>query len=218
MEKMKKLVHLDENSEAIQYLCNKDKRFKKVYSMIGPISYETHEDIYAFLIREIIEQMLSIKAANVIFSRLEFLCNGIVTPEAIRALSDEQIKGIGTSERKIKTIRELTRMIQSNELDLNGLHQLDDKAVIETLTKIKGIGNWTAKMVLIFSLDRQDILPTEDIAFIQGFKWAYKPKEVSEKEICKICKKWKPYSSIAARYMYRALDMGLTKEQFHLYK
>ena len=67
---MKKSVHLDESSESVQYLCKKDKRFKKVFNMIGPISYDTHDDIYAFLVREIIEQMLSAKAGNVIFTRL----------------------------------------------------------------------------------------------------------------------------------------------------
>ena len=73
-------------------------------------------------------------------------------------------------------------------------------------------------MYLIFVLDRQDILPTNDAAFLQAYQWLYKTTDIRENEIKKKCKKWKPYSSIASRYLYRALDSGLTKQEFHLYK
>jgi len=73
-------------------------------------------------------------------------------------------------------------------------------------------------MYLIFVLDRQDILPTEDTAFIQSYEWLYKTTDRSKESIEKRCKKWKPYSSIATRYLYRALDAGFTKEEFHLFK
>lgn len=95
---------------------------------------------------------------------------------------------------------------------------LNDADVIKQLTPIKGIGQWTAKMYLIFVLNREDILPIEDVAFLQSYKWLYKTNDVSKESIQKKCRKWKPYSSIAARYMYRALDIGLIKEEFHLYK
>ena len=91
---MSKLVTLDENTPSIKYLCRKDKRFQKVFSMIGSISYKPHEDGYSFLIREIIEQMLSIKVADIIYGRLEELCNGSVRPDIISTLSDEQILSI----------------------------------------------------------------------------------------------------------------------------
>ena len=89
--------------------------------------------------------------------------------------------------------------------------------MIKELTKIKGIGVWTAKMYLLFVLNREDILPYEDVAFLQGFSWAYETKDLSPATVKKKCRKWKPYSSIAARYLYRALDTGLTKQAFQLY-
>lgn len=95
---------------------------------------------------------------------------------------------------------------------------MNDADVMKNLTSLKGIGNWTAKMYLIFVLDRPDILPTEDVAFLQAYEWLYKTKDRSKESVEKRCKKWKPYSSVAARYLYRALDNGLTKEEFHLYK
>lgn len=215
---MKKSVLLDDNSDAIKYLCNKDKRFKRVYELVGPIRYEIHEDIYEFIIREIIEQMLSTKAASAIYSRLLSLCCGRVCPNAIDSLSDEEIKGIGTSNRKVQTIRDFTWSIKNGKIDMCSFINKSDNEVIIDLTQIKGIGTWTAKMVLIFALDRQDVLPTEDVAFIQGYKWLYKTDDTRETSVKKKCKKWSPYSSIAARYLYRALDGGLTKQEFHLYK
>lgn len=94
---MDKRVELTEDSSPIQYLCKKDKRLAKVISMVGPITYTIHEDGYAFLIHEIIEQMLSIKAGAKIYGRLVELCHGQITPETINSLSDEDIKSIGTS-------------------------------------------------------------------------------------------------------------------------
>lgn len=73
-------------------------------------------------------------------------------------------------------------------------------------------------MYLLFVLDRQDILPFEDAAFLQSYCWMYKTNDKTKEAIIKRCKKWKPYSSVAARYLYRALDMGFTKQEFHLYK
>ena len=97
------------------------------------------------------------------------------------------------------------------------LDSMSDQEVIRGLTKQNGIGTWTAKMYLVFVLDRQNVLPCEDIAFLQGCKWAYKTDDISKQSVEKRCRKWRPFSSIAARF-FKALDMELTKEELHLYK
>lgn len=212
-------IFLNDTSPSIQYLCSKDKRLAKVIDMVGPISYETKEkNPYDFLIHEIIEQMLSVKASAKIYERLISLCNGKVTPELINELTNEQIKSIGTSKSKVSYIRSITNEVISGKLNFEEINALSDDEIYKILLAFRGIGNWTAKMYLIFVLNRQDILPSEDAAFLQSYKWLYKTNDLSKKSIEKKCKKWKPYSSIAARYLYRALDMGLTKEEFHLYK
>lgn len=96
--------------------------------------------------------------------------------------------------------------------------EMTDDEIIKRLTSLKGIGPWTAKMYLIFILDRQDVLPYEDGAFLQAYRWLYKTDDVSVDSVEKRCKKWKPYSSVAARFMYRALDYGFAKNEFHLFK
>ena len=94
----------------------------------------------------------------------------------------------------------------------------NDFEVIRDLTRLNGIGLWTAKMYLIFVLNRNNVLPYEDMAFIQAYSWMYKTTDVSRESIEKRCKKWSPYASIGARYLYKALDSGLTKKEFHLFK
>lgn len=165
---MPNVVTLDMNTSSVQYLCLKDKRLAKVISMVGSITYVPHdEDTYAFLIHEIIEQMLSVKAGQKIYGRLEDLCDGKVTPERITALSDDEIRGTGTSSSKVRCIRSVTEAVLCGDLDFDKMNTLSDEEVICSLTKLHGIGNWTAKMFLMFVLNRPDVLPVEDGAFLQ---------------------------------------------------
>ncbi len=213
-------VTLSLDSPEIVYLCSRDKRLAKIITTIGPITYTIRDDAdsYAFLVHEIIEQMLSIKAGQSIYSRLIELCEGNICPQAISKLSVEQIRSIGTSAAKAEYIMNLTNHVLAGELDLAALRNEPDSNVIKKLTEIRGIGSWTAKMYLIFVLNRSDILPFEDGAFLQSYRWMYKATDCSPNAVKSKCKKWSPYSSIASRYLYRALDWGLTKEAFHLYK
>lgn len=215
---MSEIITLDMDTPSIQYLSERDKRLAKVIHMVGPITYSPHEDDpYCFLIHEIIEQMLSVKAGQKIFDRLEELCLGNVNPDSISALTDEQIRSTGTSNAKVEYIRNLTNALESGALSFDKLSEMPDKDVIREMTKIRGIGVWTAKMHLMFVLNRTDILPVEDGAFLQGYRWVYKTDDCKPATVAKKCKKWKPYSSIAARFLYRALDLGLTKKEFHLF-
>ncbi len=216
---MPNVVTIDMSTPSVQYLCKKDKRLAKVISMVGSISYVPHEeDAYAFLVHEIIEQMLSVKAGQKIYSRLEELCGEEISSVRIAALTDEQIRSTGTSNAKVEYIRNITNAVTNGTLDFSAMQHFSDEEVIASLTKIRGIGKWTAKMYLMFVLDRQDILPFEDGAFLQVYRWMYKTQDCSEKAVTAKCKKWKPYSSVASRFCYRVLDAGMTKEEFHLFK
>ena len=180
---MAAIVTLNQDSPSVQYLCKKDKRLAKVISMVGPITYEPHTDNpFPFLIHEIIEQMLSIKAGAKIYGRFEELCAGQITPESISKLSVEEIKAIGTSTAKANYIKSAASAVLTGELDFTKFPDMTDEAALKELVSLRGIGTWTAKMYLIFVLDRQDILPFEDVAFLQSYK-------LSRKSIEKKCKK-----------------------------
>lgn len=157
---MPNIITLDNNSPSIQHLCKVDERLAKVINMVGPITYSPYEsEAYAFLLHEIIEQMLSTKAAKKIYGRLEEKCNYQITPETINDLSAQDLRDIGTSSSKAGYIRNVTTAVIHGDLDLSSLSALSDEAVISKLTKFSGIGMWTAKMYLIFVLNRSDILP-----------------------------------------------------------
>ena len=215
---MNNTITLTDSSPSIQHLCKRDKRLAKIIGMIGDISYKPYDDPFKFLVHEIIEQMLSVKAGRKIYSRLEEMCNGAITPETINDFSANEIQAIGTSSAKAQYIKDLANSVVHKDLVFETLVSLPDKEVIKELTKLRGIGEWTAHMYLIFVLDRQDILPTTDVAFLQVYEWLYKTDDRSKTSVEKKCKKWKPYSSIATRYFYHALDEGYTKEEFHLFK
>ena len=215
---MHDVITLDMNTPSVQYLCRKDKRLAKLISMVGTITYTPYTDSYPFLVHEIIEQMLSIKAGQKIYARLKDLCNGDISPSEIAMLSDEEIDSIGTSKPKVSYIQHLTNAIIEGDINLDDLAHKSDAEVVAGLTKIRGIGNWTAKTYLIFVLNRPDVLPFEDGAFLQAYRWMYKTDDTNRKSVEQRCRKWKPYSSIVSRFLYRALDAGFTKSEFHLFK
>lgn len=133
---MPNVVTLDMNTPSVQYLCKKDKRLARVIKMVGPIQYTSHdENAYSFLTHEIIEQMLSVKAGQKIYNRLEKLCGEEISPDRICALTDEQIRGTGMSNAKVEYIRNITNAITNGTLDLEALKRLSDEEIIAILTK-----------------------------------------------------------------------------------
>jgi len=199
--------------EKIHYLQTADSRLGKVIERIGVIDYPNtiHSDSFLFLVREIVGQMISSNVKKIIWERFTVLCNNTISPSTISRLSLEQLWSIGLSRSKSSYILNLAKLVSNNEINFEKLETMPDDEVMKVLTSIKGIGNWTAKMYLLFFLQREDILPYEDGAFLQAYKWLYNTKAIKPESIARRCKRWKPYTSIGARYMYRALDTGLTK-------
>jgi DNA-3-methyladenine glycosylase II len=201
--------------EPLEHLKKVDKKLSKVIDRIGILEYQSYNncaDGFTFLVREIVGQMISAKVKKVLYNRLLELCSNVISPTSILALSVEQLRSIGLSRSKSEYIINLATLTSEGNIDFKSLATLSDEEVTKRLTSIKGIGNWTAKMYLLFFLQREDILPYEDGAFLQSYKWLYNTSKVDKESITKRCKKWKPYTSIGARYLYKALDNGLVNE------
>lgn len=200
--------------EILEHLRGADTRLEKVIDRIGDLqinTYNSSSDEFLFLVREIVGQMISSNVKKIILQRLMDLCNNIITPETLTNLTIEQLRGIGLSNAKSGYILNLAELVSAKEINFGYINSLDDEGVIKELTKINGIGKWTSKMYLIFFLARENILPYEDGAFLQAYKWLYNTQKVNPESISRRCKKWEPYQSIGARYLYQALDQGLTK-------
>lgn len=200
--------------EVLEHLKRVDSRLAKVIEVIGDLqigTYNTSSDEFNFLVREIVGQMISSGVKKVILQRLQDLCSNNICHETLNNLTVEQLRSIGLSTAKSGYIINLANLVSSKSIDFDHINSLDDEGVIKELIKIRGVGKWTAKMYLIFFLQRENILPYEDGAFLQAYKWLYNTKNVAPESISRKCRKWKPYQSIGARYMYQALDRGLTK-------
>ena len=202
------------SEEVLEYLKNSDSRLGRVIEEVGDLqirTYNSTSDEFLFLVREIVGQMISSGVKMVLLQCLQLLCDNNICPETLANLTVEQLRSIGLSNAKSSYIRNFAIMVSSNAIDFDYINNLEDEDVIKELSKIKGIGKWTSKMYLIFFLQRENVLPYEDGAFLQAYKWLYNTKKVTPDSISRKCNKWKPYQSIGARYMYQALDRGLTK-------
>jgi DNA-3-methyladenine glycosylase II len=164
-------------------------------------------DPFAALVRTITAQQISTKAAATIHGRLVALMPGSVSPDALVALTDDQMRQAGLSRQKTAYLRDLAAKVISGELPVHDLHELDDEEVIQAIVKVKGLGRWSAEMFLMFRLRRPDVLPVDDLGIVTAIQRLYglrkKPKA---DRIRKIGEAWRPYRTVACWYLWRSLE------------
>jgi DNA-3-methyladenine glycosylase II len=163
---------------------------------------------FSSLAEAIVYQQLNGKAAVTIFNRFTALAGDPLSPEGILKLSDAELRGVGLSKQKSAYLKDLAAKTSAGLLDFARLPELTDEEVIQHLTQVKGIGEWTAHMFLMFSLRRPDVLPTGDYGVQVAMKKHYKKRKLPKsKDMEKIAKNWAPYRSVACWYMWRSLDI-----------
>lgn len=164
-------------------------------------------DPFPALVRTITAQQISTKAAATIHGRLVALMPGGVTPEALLALSDEQLRGAGLSRQKTAYLRDLASKVTSGDLPVHSLHELTDDEVIQAIVKVKGLGRWSAEMFLMFRLQRPDVLPVDDLGIVTAIQRLYGlRKRPKADRIKKIGEAWRPYRTVACWYLWRSLE------------
>jgi len=199
-------------SPSVRYLKRIDPVLARVIESVGAcrIRLTTDGSHFQALTRSIVFQQLSGKAASTILSRVQALFpNGVPTPEAVLAASDEQLRAAGLSRQKIAYLRDLSSKVQTGALPLDAVETMTDDDLIEHLVQVKGIGRWTAQMFLMFRLGRRDVLPELDLGIQNAIKRAYRMrKRPTPKQVKRIGAKWAPHSSVACWYLWRSLDNG----------
>ncbi len=163
------------------------------------------DDLFRDLTNTIVGQQLSNKVADVIWNRVVELLDREIKPANFLMTKDEDLRATGISMSKAKYIKNLATAVHNNTLKLHELHQMSDEEVIIELTKIKGIGRWTAEMFLIFSLSRPDVFSLGDGGLLNAMKKLY-GSELTNQERLKIAGKWQPYRSYASLYLWKSLD------------
>jgi DNA-3-methyladenine glycosylase II len=179
----------------------------------GPLTLQERrrgrpEDPYGALLRAIVGQQLSTKAAQTIYGRLLELFGGAVpTPRQLIEADPDAIRAAGLSRPKIAYLRDLAERVEDGELELARLAELPDQEVSAQLVAVKGLGQWTADMFLIFHLGRPDVLPVGDLGIRRAVERLYGLKEIpGAEEITRIAEPWRPYRSLASLYLWASLD------------
>ena len=175
----------------------------KLGELIKPV------DAFIDLVETIINQQLSDKAATTIFGRFKKLFSGgKITPKQVLRVPDEKIRQAGISYSKIKYIKGIAQEIINNKLNLKSLEDLSDEEVVNELVKLKGIGQWTAEMFLMFTLTRPDIFSAGDLGLQNAMIKLYKlKKKPTSAQLLRISIKWSPYRTTASRILWRNLDL-----------
>jgi DNA-3-methyladenine glycosylase II len=212
---------------AIRHLRQSDPVMRAIIQRVGPCRMQFGPAEFQSLAEAIVYQQLNGKAAETIFKRFAALAAEPLTPEGILKLSDEEMRGAGLSKQKSAYLKDLASKTAAGLLNFAQLPELPDAEVIEHLTRVKGIGVWTAQMFLMFSLKRENILPTGDfgvrMAMYRYYLDAQRVKAVkksaggkkgrprtiklpSPEQMEKIAKCWEPYRSVACWYLWKSLD------------
>lgn len=185
----------------LDYLKSKDEKLGAIIDKIGMIEREVTPDLFTALVDCIVSQQISSKAAITVCSRLRERF-GEICPETISGAAIDDIQKCGLSMRKASYIKLLGDSVTGNELDLSELHKLPNDEIIDRLISLKGIGKWTAEMLLIFSLERPDIVSYNDLAIQRGMMNLYGLKELTNEQFETFRKRYSPYGSVASLYLW----------------
>lgn len=200
---------------AVAHLRALDPRLARLIETVGPfrMTQKKTASLFHALAEAIVYQQLHGKAAATIFARVCALFPGGhegLSPSAILRASDERLRGAGLSANKLLSLKDLAKRAKAGEIpSLAEAHAMDDEAVIERLTAVRGIGRWTVEMLLMFRLGRPDVLPVDDYGVRKGYAVAFRKREMpAPKALAKVGEGWKPYRSVVSWYFWRAADLG----------
>ena len=194
---------------ALRHLSNADKRMEKLIDKFGPPNFNLMNNYYESLIRSIVYQQLSGKSASIIYERFLdlFVFDIYPEPKDILAVSIETLRSSGLSYQKVNYIRDLSEKWQDGTMNLTDIDSMTDEEISSELIKVKGIGQWTADMFLMFTLGRPDVFPFGDLGIQKGFMALTNMNRLpTQKEMERKTKKWQPYRTVAAWYLWKLVD------------
>jgi DNA-3-methyladenine glycosylase II len=196
---------------AIDAVASTDPVLARLVDLVGPIRYRPRnpDGRFGALVRAIVFQQLAGHAANAIYGRVRALVDGPLTPEALQAVPDADLKGAGLSRAKFASLRDLSAKVIDGTVVLDGSSRMSDEEIIARLTTVRGIGRWTAEMYLLFELRRLDVWPVDDLGVRQGYGLAWSlPRPPTPGELQPVGDQFRPYRSVVARYCWEAVALA----------
>ena len=199
-------MYFEYGEKETEYLKSKDKKLAEAIEIIGHIYRETDDDLFLSVVKQIVGQQISAPAFKTVWKRVEDKL-GEVSAENICNISDEELQGCGLSFRKVSYIKDFSRKVYSGEFYVEKLAEMSDEEVIKELSSLKGIGVWTAEMLLLFCMQRPDVVSFGDLAIIRGMRMLYCHREIDRKKFDRYRKRYSPYGSVASLYLW-AISAG----------
>ena len=194
-------------NSAKRYLKKKDKIMKKLINQYSDSNLTTRKDVFFSLCKSIIGQQISVAAANSVFLKFKLACKGKINPKVVNLITTSKLKKCGLSRQKIRGIKELAKKYVNKEFNPSLINNMNDEEAIQYLSELRQIGRWSAEMILLFTYNRPNIWPVQDIGLLRAISNNYKKKYLPPKKFVSFLKmKFSPYCSVATWYLWRSID------------
>lgn len=194
-------MHFQYGENEISYLRSKDKRLAEVIDRIGWIKRETDSDLFSSVVHHIIGQQISTKAQATIWQRMQEAL-GEVNAETILSANRAGLQSLGMTFRKAEYITDFAGKVHSGTFNLHAVEEMSDEEAIRELSSLKGIGVWTAEMILLFCMQRPNIFSYDDLAIQRGLRMVYHHRSIDRKLFEKYRRRFSPYCSVASLYLW----------------
>ena len=194
-------------NKAKKQLMKKDKVMKKLIIKYSDNNLTTRKDVFFSLCKSIIGQQISVEAANSVFFKFKLACKGKINPKNVSLIKTSNLKKCGLSRQKVKGIKELSKKFLNKSFNPKLINNMNDEEAIEYLSSLRQIGKWSAEMILLFTYNRPNIWPIQDIGLLRAVSNNYNKKYLPPKNfVNKLKIKFSPYCSIATWYLWRSID------------
>lgn len=194
-------MYFEYGNEALEYLTSRDKKLGEAIVRIGRIQRPVDSDLFSAVVHHIIGQQISTVAMATIWQRLQDRL-GSVDAEGIVALDVNELQKFGMTFKKAEYIQDFAMKVQTKEFDIESLHDMTSAEIITALTALKGIGVWTAEMIMTFSLQRQDVISYGDLAIHRGMRMLYHHRQIDKERFAKYARRYSPYATVASLYLW----------------
>ncbi len=194
-------------NKAKKYLSKKDRVMKILIEKYKHKTLTTRKDIFFSLCKSIIGQQISVAAANSVFKKFKSACNGEINPKIVKKITIQKLKKCGLSRQKAKGIKELSIKFSNKSFNPKLIKKMNDEEAIVYLSTLRQIGRWSAEMILLFTFNRENIWPIQDIGLLRAISNNYKKKYLPPKNFVNFLRKrFSPYCSVATWYLWRSID------------
>ena len=194
-------------NKAKKYLSKKDIKMRNLIKKYSDSNLTSRKDVFFSLCKSIIGQQISVAAANSVFLKFEKKCRGRINPKIVSSLKFQELKKCGLSKQKVRGIMELSKKFLDKSFDPKLIKNMNDEEAIEYLSELRQIGRWSAEMILLFTFNRSNIWPIQDIGLLRAISNNYNKKYLPPKKfVLDLKKKFSPYCSVATWFLWRSID------------